>query len=216
MNMPLQEQNIFILLVDDDDVDREKITRLLNNIDMPIDITECTSAKETINKLSDNFYDCAIIDYHLKDALGSDLIDCIKHHKQSRTPIIMVSGNSDERIVADVMRDGIFDYIPKRHLDLKTLKECIDASLIWAKIENDILEKQTRISQLAEGLPQLAWTCDRDGRCDFLNNRWCEYTGIPLQQQLGFEWLNQVHPDDRESLLNTWLTATKTEKEMTV
>lgn len=216
MNMPLQEQNIFILLVDDDDVDREKITRLLNNIDMPINITECKSAKETINKLSDNFYDCAIIDYHLKDALGSDLIESIKHHKQSHTPIIMVSGNSDERIVADVMRDGIFDYLPKRHLDLKTLKQCIDASLSWAKTENDVAEKRIRLAQLAEGLPQLAWTCDTEGKCDFLNKRWCEYTGVPLQQQLGFGWLQQVHPDDQESLLNTWLAATKTQTEMNV
>ena len=210
MNMPPQEQNIFILLVDDDDVDREKITRLLNNIETPINITACASASETIAKLFNHSYDCAIIDYHLKDALGSELIHSIKHHRQSLTPIIMVSGNSDERIVADVMRDGIFDYIPKRDLNSKVLKECIQASLSWAKVANDLTEQQTRISQLAEGLPQLAWTCDTEGRCDFLNKRWCEYTGMPLQQQLEFEWLNQVHPDDRESLLNTWLTATKT------
>lgn len=216
MNLAVQEKNIFILVVDDDDVDREKIIRLLNKIDMPINITECKSAHETLTTLSDQFYDCAIIDYHLKDAFGSQLIESIHHHKQTHTPIIMISGNSDERIVADVMRDGIFDYLPKRHLDLKTLKECIHASLYWAQTENDLIEKRARLSQLAEGLPQLAWTCTKDGNCDFLNRRWCDYTGIPLEQQLGLEWLKQVHPDDRDLLLNKWLTATQTETELSL
>jgi diguanylate cyclase (GGDEF)-like protein/PAS domain S-box-containing protein len=114
------------------------------------------------------------------------------------------------------MRDGVFDYLPKRHLDLKTLKECINASLSWAQNENDIYEKRTRFSQLAEGLPQLAWTCTPDGNCDFLNKRWCEYTGISMQQQLGFEWMNQVHPDDCNLLLNAWTTATSAEIEMSL
>jgi len=214
MNLAVKEKNIFILVVDDDDVDREKITRLLNKIGMPINITECKSACETLTTLSTNSYDCAIIDYHLNDALGSELIGSIQHHKETHTPIIMISGNSDERIVADVMRDGVFDYLPKRHLDLKTLKECINASLSWAQTENDLVEKRARITQLAEGLPQLAWTCTTDGKCDFLNRRWCEYTGIPLEQQLGFEWLKQVHPDDREQLSNTWLASTAAETEL--
>jgi PAS domain S-box-containing protein len=47
---------------------------------------------------------------------------------------------------------------------------------------------------------ELVWTCERDGRCDFLSEQWIGYTGIPAPAQLGFGWLEQVHADDRLGL----------------
>ncbi|MGC3980975.1 MAG: PAS domain-containing protein [Steroidobacteraceae bacterium] len=57
---------------------------------------------------------------------------------------------------------------------------------------------------LADWLPQMIWTCDADGVCDYLSRRWEDYTGLPAEQQLGLEWLTQVHPDDRNRLLEAW------------
>ena len=68
---------------------------------------------------------------------------------------------------------------------------------------------QVRFLQLTESLPQLVWTCQPDGTCDYLSKRWVAYTGIPEQQQLGFGWLHQVHPEDREATLAAWQQAVK-------
>lgn len=57
---------------------------------------------------------------------------------------------------------------------------------------------------MAEAVPQLLWTCGPDGLCDYLNTRWVEYTGISWEKQLGFRWLEQVHPEDRAALLQAW------------
>lgn len=208
------DKNIQLLLVEDDDVDLEKIRRLLRKIPLPITVTEATSASQTMALIDKQHFDCAILDYQLKDALGSALIEKIQNHKNAPTPIIMISGNSDERIVADVMRDGAFDYLPKRSLDEEQLKQCLQAGLDWAESENALREDRVRFNQLAEGLPQLAWTCLPNGECDFLNRRWCEYTGIGVQAQLGYEWIQQVHPDDRDNLMQAWLKAVKTGDEM--
>lgn len=208
------EKSIQLLLVEDDDVDLEKILRLLRKIPLPIIIAEATSASQTLALINQQNFDCAILDYQLKDALGSELIEKIQNHKTSPTPIIMISGNSDERIVADVMRDGAFDYLPKRSLDAEQLTQCLQAGLDWAEAEYALREDRIRFNQLAEGLPQLAWTCLPNGECDFLNRRWCEYTGIGLQAQLGYEWLKQVHPDDRDNVMQGWLKAVETGDEM--
>lgn len=211
-----ENKSLLILLIEDDDVDLEKINRLLRKTLLNLRIMESTSAKHAQRLLEQYQFDCAIVDYQLKDALGSELIQKILHHKHTPTPVIMISGNTDERIVADAMRDGLFDYLSKRNLDVDLLRKTLQASQIWAEAERQAKEDRLRFNQLAEGLPQLTWTCLSNGYCDFLNRRWCEYTGIPAEDQLEFGWLNQIHPDDRDYLMNAWLNAVKTGKEMFV
>jgi len=68
-------------------------------------------------------------------------------------------------------------------------------------------ESEDRFRQLAESLPQLVWTCRMDGPCDYLSPQWVKFTGIPESEQLGFGWLNQLHPEDRERTIATWNAA---------
>jgi len=56
-------------------------------------------------------------------------------------------------------------------------------------------------------LPQLVWTCQPDGPCDYLNRQWVKFTGVPEAQQHGFGWLEQLHPDDRAPTVAAWEAA---------
>jgi len=213
MQMATHSTNtLSVLVIDDDDVDREKITRLLHATNYNINIAEGSTTADALQLMRDRVFNCAILDYHLNDGVGSELISAIQQHQQAPTPIIMISGNTDERIVADVMRDGVFDYLPKRNLQPAQLQKTLDESLDWAENERQVKEQRTRFYQLAEGLPHLVWTCGPDGNYDFLNRRWSEFTGVEPENQLGFSWIEQVHPDDREQLLNTWKHCIATEE----
>ena len=70
--------------------------------------------------------------------------------------------------------------------------------------ERALRESEERSRQIAESLPQLVWTCRPDGYCDYLGPQWVDYTGIPEAQNLGFSWVDCVHPDDRASLMKVW------------
>src|SRR5215510_5543706 len=72
------------------------------------------------------------------------------------------------------------------------------------RIEDALRESEGRFRQLAESLPLLVWTCRADGTCDYVNPQFVAYTGIPEAKQLGFDWLRQIHPDDREPLFAAW------------
>ena len=72
------------------------------------------------------------------------------------------------------------------------------------RAEAKLRESERRYRTLAESLPHLVWTCRGDGPCDYLSPRWVEYTGIPEAEQLGYGWLNQLHPDDRERVVAEW------------
>ena len=57
------------------------------------------------------------------------------------------------------------------------------------------------LSHLVEALPGLVWTALPDGRAEFLNRRWCEYTGLSLEQAVGFGWQSALHPEDVDLVL---------------
>ena len=68
-------------------------------------------------------------------------------------------------------------------------------------------ESERRFQTLTETLPQLVWTCNPDGWCDYLSKQWLDFTGRPGTEQLGFGWLDQIHPDDRERVTRAWSQA---------
>jgi PAS domain S-box-containing protein len=51
--------------------------------------------------------------------------------------------------------------------------------------------------QLNDAIPQLLWTCTRDGDCDYVNRHWTELTGLPLEAARGIGWEQAIHPEDR-------------------
>ena len=75
-----------------------------------------------------------------------------------------------------------------------------------------VAEEALRVSEAAqraliEGLPQLVWTCARDGACDYVSPQWGAYTGRPLEELLGFGWADHaLHPEDRTQFSDYWTT----------
>ncbi|MEJ1931938.1 ATP-binding protein, partial [Nostoc sp. NIES-2111] len=71
-------------------------------------------------------------------------------------------------------------------------------------------ESEERYRYLAEAIPQLVWTANANGECDYFNENWCNYTGLTLEESLGSGWLATLHPDDVEQSHAVWLNAVET------
>ena len=85
-------------------------------------------------------------------------------------------------------------------------------------IHEEIINEETQrkaaeeFRQIAEGLPQLVWVTDPSGRATYFNQRWYEYTGTPVDENLDDKWLNRIHPDDRATTITEWNEALKLNK----
>jgi PAS domain S-box-containing protein len=87
--------------------------------------------------------------------------------------------------------------------------------LAWYGSGTDIHERkeaEERIKLTLHTVPGHLWTARPDGWVDFLTQRWMDYTGIPVEQSLGWSWEKVVHPDDNEPVLGKWRAAVEEKK----
>jgi len=62
---------------------------------------------------------------------------------------------------------------------------------------DDRKEAEGRLRLVIDTLPALVWSKLPDGSADFLNQRFREYTGLSVEEGLGWGWMNAFHPEDR-------------------
>src|SRR5438309_668024 len=64
---------------------------------------------------------------------------------------------------------------------------------------------EERLRLIIDTIPTIIWRKLPDGSADFLNRNFREYTGLSLEDGLGWGWMNAFHPDDR--LMEEWRAA---------
>jgi PAS domain S-box-containing protein len=57
---------------------------------------------------------------------------------------------------------------------------------------------------IVDALPAPVWTTHSDGRSDFVNRYWCEYTGLSPEASLDQGWQRAIHPDDLSLFAVSW------------
>jgi len=77
-------------------------------------------------------------------------------------------------------------------------------------------ESEERYRSLARLSPVGMFHADASGQCLYVNDRWCELSGLNQQEALGEGWARSVHPEDRERVLNHWNQATREQTAMQI
>jgi len=68
-------------------------------------------------------------------------------------------------------------------------------------------ESEGRFRRMADSAPVLLWESDTDGLCNYFNKTWLDFTGRTLEQELGNGWAENVHPEDFQRCLGTYMEA---------
>jgi PAS domain S-box-containing protein len=84
------------------------------------------------------------------------------------------------------------------------------------RVQAELADRERHYRQLIEGLPMMSWTTNAEGECDYLSQRWAEYTGKSIVSQLAYGWLGVVHPDDQERLTKQWAHSVRTGEPMSI
>src|SRR6185295_14195459 len=70
---------------------------------------------------------------------------------------------------------------------------------------DEIQESESKLRQVIDAIPALAWCSLPDGPNEFLSKGWHEYTGLSSEESHGWGWQKAFHPEDLELLMERWM-----------
>ncbi|HUB32162.1 MAG TPA: PAS domain S-box protein [Bryobacteraceae bacterium] len=79
-------------------------------------------------------------------------------------------------------------------------------------LQQKLAASEERFRLLADAAPIMIWMADAEGLCTFFNRAWLEFRGRTLEQEVGNQWVEGVHPEDRTQCLETFLKCLSTRK----
>jgi PAS domain S-box-containing protein len=72
------------------------------------------------------------------------------------------------------------------------------------RMEQSLQETEERFHTIADSAPVLIWMSGPDKLRTYFNRRWLDFTGRPLEKELGDGWIQGVHPHDVTSLSESY------------
>jgi PAS domain S-box-containing protein len=85
------------------------------------------------------------------------------------------------------------------------------AAIERARAEAARRESETRFRLMADAVPQIIWITDAEGRVEFFNRRWSEYTGVLYDAKTAAEVAAKfLHPDDAAPTMERFEEARRT------
>jgi PAS domain S-box-containing protein len=66
---------------------------------------------------------------------------------------------------------------------------------------------EDRLRLVINTIPGLLWSALPDGSRDFLSQPWLDYSGLSLDEALGWGWMVAIHPEDRATYMHDWRAA---------
>jgi PAS domain S-box-containing protein len=67
-----------------------------------------------------------------------------------------------------------------------------------------VRESERRFRLVANTAPVMIWMSDPDKLCTYFNRPWLDFTGRPLEAELGNGWSDGVHPEDLKDCLDAY------------
>lgn len=140
-----------ILILDDDELDRIAIRRALSASGMDVEIVEADSLAAAKSLLSEPAsVDAVLSDFVLEDGTAGELLRELK--RAVDPPVIVLTGQGDERVAVELMKAGAADYLAKSELTPRRIRKVLRAAVRVAAAERNALRAQEAERRLVREL----------------------------------------------------------------
>ncbi len=126
------EDDLKVLVIDDDLVDRMLVRRSLKNAGMKVSFADAETCAEALQVLAHSLFDCIFIDYQLPSGIGCppgirDGLSLVSGIRELgvKCPIVALTGHGDEQIAADMIKAGATDYLTKSRISPESLSQIL-------------------------------------------------------------------------------------------
>jgi signal transduction histidine kinase len=142
----MSEPTIDLLLVDDDEIDREMVCRLL----LPnYTVREAATGQRALTLVQAQLPDCVLLDYRLPDINGLQLLPALT---QAALPVILLTGEENPATIVQAMQQGAQDYLVKKQLSPLILANAIGNAIEKARLKREVEAQHQQLRALAVAL----------------------------------------------------------------
>ena len=194
-------EKIKIMIVEDELIVAKNIENHLRKIGYEV-IAIVDSGEEAIARAAETRLDLVLMDIKLAGKI--DGVEAARQiHDRFQIPVVYLTAYADDETLQRAKVTEPFGYIIKP-FEPKKLHAAIEIVLYKNKMERKLQESELRFRTLASFSPVGIFQTDINGRCIYVNERWCEIAGISPGQAMGDGWINAFHPEDRTTIANAW------------
>jgi diguanylate cyclase (GGDEF)-like protein len=138
-----------LLLVEDNPDQQEMMIEAFLANDSGIEVLVVDNGLAALEKLPQDHFDIIILDYSLPRMNGLEVLGKIREQGNA-TPVIMVTGQGDEKIAVESMKRGASDYIIKNKNYLETISHVVKKTIENSQMKQRLTEASTRTRKLQE------------------------------------------------------------------
>ncbi|MEO9822941.1 MAG: response regulator [Paracoccaceae bacterium] len=155
----MPHRRLKILVLDDDEFDRQHVQRLSSKMTLPTEIDEAADLIALQKKLDSRIYDAILVDYRLSSGNGLDALDIIAAHKQNGSAAqIMVAGDPSYELAVKAMKHGCDEFLGKDKLDAISMQKSVLGAILASTKKASAhlnVEIQELAGNIANGVSEL-------------------------------------------------------------
>ena len=187
-----------VVVIDDEPINCKIITRHLSGYNF--NIHTLYSAVDILSKLDTLQPDIILLDLMMPDQDGFKTLEILSKSQYSMIPVIILSGNNGENILAKCLKQGAVDFIPKpvnkieliarinSVLKLYDLQQSLNLKILELEKINTSVAKELDIAKKI----QLSLT----GSDNFISDNFTATTSLKIANQLGGDFFDIKEVED--------------------
>ena len=175
-----------VLIIDDDLAQAEMVSEFLKIAGYQ-QVDHTADLQSAWQRLNEQPYDIILLDYRLPDGTGLELLEQLSRHGR-QIPVVMVTGQGNERIAVQAIQHGAADYLLKSGDYLVTLPALIHKTIQAYQLKLSIQHTQEQIryqATLLDNVRDAIVVWDPSGQITYWNRAAEVLFGCTAQERLG-------------------------------
>jgi diguanylate cyclase (GGDEF)-like protein/PAS domain S-box-containing protein len=185
-----------ILLVDDEEANRDMLSRRLRRSGFEVEVAG--DGESALAQVRDGDIDLVLLDSMMPGMSGVDVLRLLRAvHSPDQLPVIMVTALTDSSKVVEALNLGANDYVTKP-VDFPVALARIRSQMARKAAESALRQSEERYALAARGSNDGLWDWDLRSNRIYYSDRWKAILGYaPAEIADGEdEWFSRVHAED--------------------
>jgi diguanylate cyclase (GGDEF)-like protein len=127
-----------VLLIEDEASDRRLVAEYLRELP-DVQLDACEQLAHALDHLGRETFDCALVDLSLPDAQGLEAVEQLRV-AAPELPLVVLTGNSDERLALRAMQAGVQDFLGKGEITGPSLSRAVVYAIERQRAEHAVTQ----------------------------------------------------------------------------